>query len=374
MVRDVYAELGVARVVNAATTYTALGGTVLPPEVVEAMASASTSCVDMHALQAAAGRHLAALTDNEAAMVTSGCAAAIVLAVLACITGGDPARIARIPDDQTLARNVVLHRAQRIPYDRAIEMGGGRIVEVGNVLQTFAWELDAAIDDRTACVFYVAGAHLPQTVLSLEETVAIAHAKGVPVIVDAAAQLPPVSNLWHFTKTVGADLVLFSGGKGLRGPQASGLLLGRADLVEAAQHNAAPWQRWARPMKVGKEEIAGLVAAVERYLALDHEAEVRAWWDVVEYWARELVHPDVTVSVLATNEAGQPVPRVALRYASAGVAETVQAGLLEHRPAVAVVREGATIFLSPDCLSEGHVDIVRDQVRAAHIRVGIEKE
>ena len=223
MTRDVYGELGVRRVINAATTYTALGGTVLPPEVVEAMASASTSCVDMTELHLAVSRRLATLTNNEGALVTAGCAAAIVLAVLATITGGRPELILRLPADESLKRNVNIHRVHRIPYDRAIELAGGHLVEIGNMMQTFEWELEAAIDESTACVFWVAGDHLPATALTLSDTVRIAHARGVPVIVDAAAQLPPVSNLWRFTKDLGADVVLFSGGKGLRGPQASGV-------------------------------------------------------------------------------------------------------------------------------------------------------
>ena len=167
---------------------------------------------------------------------------------------------------------MVIHRAHRIPYDRAIELGGGHLVEIGNVIQTFPWELEAAIDEKTVAVFWVAGSHLPQTTLSLEETVEIAHAHGVPVIVDAAAQLPPLENLWRFTTECGADLVLFSGGKALQGPQASGLIVGSMALLDAVRANASPLQRFARAMKVGKEEICGLVAAVERYVALDHTA------------------------------------------------------------------------------------------------------
>ena len=274
---EAYDALGVRPVLNAATTLTALGGTTLPPEVVDAMSSASSSCVSMDELHLAAGRRLAELTRNESALVTSGCAAALVLGVLACVTDGRPERIAQLHHDNKLARDVVIHRAHRIPYDRAIELAGGRIVEIGNAIQTFAWELEAAITERTAAVFWVAGDHLPRATLSLSETVAIAHDRGVPVIVDAAAQLPPMSNLWAFTTQHGADLVAFSGGKGLMGPQASGLMVGRAELIEAARLNAAPFQRLARPMKVGKEEICGLVAAVERYVQLDHDAQWRKW-------------------------------------------------------------------------------------------------
>lgn len=363
---DVFGHLGIPRVINAATTFTALGGGALPPAVVAAMAQASRSCVSMEELHLAAGRRVAEVTKNEAGLVTSGCATAIVLGVLAAITDGRPERIAQLHHDTTLARTVVMHRAHRIPYDRAIELAGGRIVEIGNVLQTFSWELEAAIDDSTAAVFWVAGNHLPQTTLSLDETVAIAHARGVPVIVDAAAQLPPVSNLWNYTVGHGADLVTFSGGKALAGPQASGLLLGRADLVEAARLNAAPFQRLARPMKVGKEEICGLIAALELYVGRDHDADARSWNTTVNQWLDEFRdQPGISVRREETNEAGQPVPRLGLVFADQLRAERVVATLWDGRPRVAVYRVHETIFLSPDTLLPGESDVVVERVRDA---------
>jgi len=368
-VRNIYAELGVRRVINAATTLTALGGTVLPDEVVEAMASASTSCVSMDELHLAASRHLARLTRNEDAYVTSGCAAGIALSVLAAITAGQPEVIARLPYDETLARNVVIHRVHRIPYDRAIELGGGHLVEVGNMIQTFEWELDAALDENTAAVFWVAGSHLPQTTLSLKETVAIAHARGVPVIVDAAAQLPPLENLTYFTVECGADVALFSGGKALRGPQASGLMVGSTKLLDAVRANAAPRQRLARAMKVGKEEIAGLVAAIERYVALDHEAMASTWNETVEMWAKGLDDLDgVTVRRVEDNEAGQPVARLEITldpgFSMISAAEVVER-LWDDTPRVAVLAGlENSIYVTPDTLVGDDEMMVLDRLRA----------
>jgi L-seryl-tRNA(Ser) seleniumtransferase len=356
-----YGDLGLRRVVNAATTFTAVGGSLMPRDVLAAMADAGSSFVDMHELHAAAGHRLAGLTGNEAAHVTAGCGAAIVLSVLACATGGDPAAIARMPGTPT---EVIVHAAHRIPYDPAITLTGANIVQVGNVLQTFEWELDAAITDRTAAVFYVAGSHLPAGALDLATTVRIAHARGIPVIVDAAAQLPPHSNLWHFTREVGADLALFSGGKGLRGPQASGLIVGRRDLVEAARANAAPHQRLARPMKVGKEEIAGLVRAVELYLAQDHDAVRRGWETVIAGWIAAL---DGVAGLRARreelNEAGQPVPRVLVTVAGARSGDEVRALLWEGDPRVHVLRASAEAFyVTPDTLAPGEADLVTDRI------------
>jgi hypothetical protein len=196
-----YERLGVGRVINAGTTFTALGGTLMPPEVLDAMRDAAGSFVDMHELHLAAGRRLAELTHNDAAYVTSGCAAALVLGVLAARTCGDLRLIDRMPDAPGVPDEVVMHTAH-----------------------------EAAIIDRTAAL-YVAGRHLARGALPLDEVVRIAHERQVPVIVDAAAQLPPVENLWRFTLDAHADLAVFSGGKALHGPQASGLMVGRADLV-----------------------------------------------------------------------------------------------------------------------------------------------
>ncbi|GLU47322.1 aminotransferase class V-fold PLP-dependent enzyme [Nocardiopsis ansamitocini] len=364
--------LGLRRVINASTTFTALGGSLMPPEVLDAMREAAGAFVDMHELHLATGRRIAALTGNEAAYVTSGCAAAMVLGVMACRTGSDPRLIGLLPDAPGLPDEVVMHTAHRIPYDSAVTLAGARVRAIGNVIQTFDWELEAAITERTAAVLYVAGPHLARGALPLADVVRIAHGRGVPVIVDAAAQLPPVSNLWHFSTEVGADLVTFSGGKALHGPQASGLMVGRADLVEAARQNGAPFQRLARPMKAGKEEIAGLLAAVERYLGLDHAAMARGWDAVLEHWRTTLADlPGVTVEREPLNEAGQPVPRLRVginpESARTGAAALVR-DLLAHEPGIAVLpheESGSVLgfWLGADLLQEGEAAVVADALR-----------
>ena len=365
-----YDGIGLSPVINASTTFTALGGSLMPAEVLAAMHSAAGGFIDMHELHERAGAELARLTRNEAAYVTSGCAAAIVLAVLACRTGDHLNRIAGLPDDATLPNEVVMHAAHRIPYDPAVRFAGASIRQVGNVLQTFDWELDAALGERTAAVLYVAGPHLPPGALPLSDVVRIAHDHGVPVLVDAAAQLPPLENLWRFTAEDGADLVLFSGGKALRGPQASGLMVGRADLVAAARANGAPHQRLARALKVGKEEIAGLVTAVRRYVHLDHEAEAAGWYTVVDRWAARLDSgPGVRATVEHANEAGQPVPRVRVDVDSTVVgrtAETVVALLAQGQPSIHVLPGGRdTFWMGADQLAPGEDTIVEDRVRGA---------
>lgn len=363
-----YDALGIRPLINADARLTRLGGSRMPPEVLEAMRLAAASYVDMHALQVAVGERLAHLTRNDAAYVTSGAAAGLVVSTLACMIGDELGELVRVIEGQAPARNeIVIHRSQRIPYDPAVRLAGGRVVEIGNALQTFPWELEAALNARTALVLYVAGDHLRRGALPLETTLAIAHAAGVPIVVDAAAQLPPVENLWHFTRDLGADLVVFSGGKDLRGPQASGLVLGRADLIASCALHGAPHQRLGRPMKVGKEETMGLLAAVERYVGLDHAARIRQFEETVSYWIDRLACvPGVTATREFPNEAGQPLPRLRIaldrRPGSPGATGLV-ARLLAGDPAIAVGQDGdAAVLLTPDTLDGDAPEIVIDHV------------
>jgi L-seryl-tRNA(Ser) seleniumtransferase len=367
---SVYEELGVRTVINAATTLTVVGGSRMPAEVLDAMREAAGAYVDLLELQAAAGARLAALTRNEAAYVTASCSAALTLGTLAAITGGDPTAIARMPGGDGLRTEVIVHAAHRIPYDRAITLAGGTIVEVGSLEGTREADLEAALSDRTAMVLWIAGSHLPRGALDLPTTVRIAHAHGVPVLVDAAAQLPPPANLWAFTRDQGADAVAFSGGKALRGPQASGLLLGRAGFIAAARANGAPYERLARPMKVGKEEIAGLLRAVELFVARDHEAEARSWAAVVEAWARDLGAVDgLGVRPMPTNEAGQPVPRLRVEvdpFRAGITAEDLRRRLWDGDPRVLVLPDGRDAFyLTPDTITASEASVVVERVRSA---------
>lgn len=366
----IYDELGIKRVINADARLTRLGGSLMPPEVLAAMAEAAQQYVDLPALQRAVGRKLAELTRNEAAYVTTGAAAGLVLATLACGIGQDLPALARVIEGAPMPRDeVIIHRAHRIPYDPAIRLAGGRLVEIGNVSQTFPWELEAAITPRTAMVLYIAGVHLSRGALPLEETIAIAHARGVPVVVDAAAQLPPVENLWRFTRDLGADLAIFSGGKDLRGPQASGLVVGRADLIEAFFLHGAPNQRLGRPMKVGREEMVGLLKAVERYLSLDHAARLAGFEETVQRWIRALSGiPGVRPSRGFPNEAGQPVPRCLIEIDPAVTGMTaagVRQRLWEGDPAIAVpLIDERTISITPDVLDGDDDQIILDRLRA----------
>jgi D-glucosaminate-6-phosphate ammonia-lyase len=362
-----YQRLDIQRVINADARLTRLGGSLMPSPVLEAMAEAAKSYVDMFELQRRVGAQLAELTQNEAAYVCTGASAGLFLTTLACMTGTDLRAISRLPRLDGLKTEVVIHRGHRIPYDPAVLLAGVTLVEIGNVLQTFPWELEAALGEGTAAVLYVAGEHLSGPVLSLEETIRIAHAHGVPVVVDAAAQLPPPENLWRFTRDFGADLAIFSGGKDLCGPQTSGLVVGRTELIEACFENGAPYQRLGRPMKVGKEEMVGLLAAVEWYLQQDHPARLASFEQTVRSWVQAFDGlPGVTARRDWPNEAGQPVPRALIRLdpEQAGVsAGEILQRLWDGEPPIAAAPAGNDgIFLTPDTLDSGEEGIVADRL------------
>ena len=366
---SVYQRLGMRRVINADATLTRLGGSLMPTHVLDAMREAAGSFVDMYELQQVVGKRLADLTGNEAAYVSTGAAAGLVLATLAAMTGGDLPTIARLIETGEAPKDeVIIHRGHRIPYDPAIRLAGARIVEVGNRLQTFPWELEAAITPRTAMIFYAAGVHFATGALPLAETVEVAHAHNIPVVVDAAAQLPPTENLWRFTRELGADLAVFSGGKDFHGPQASGLLVGTEAMIAAIAVNGSPHQRLARPMKVGKEEMIGLLAAVERYVAEDWQDRARRYEETVERWIEHFRGlPGVSASRDFPNEAGQPTPRCRVTF----VGETGLSGaeavrlLWEGDPRIAVSVAGPdAISMTPELLEEGDESILLDRITA----------
>ncbi len=276
----IYRRLGVRRVIHGSGTTTRYGGSMLRPEVLETMREASQVLVNIDELNAAAGTAIARMIGAEAAFVSAGASSGLILQAAACIAGDDPAKITRLPDTHGMKNEIVIQRAHRFAYDQAYRVAGGVLVEIGLARRTQPFELDDAITERTAAVAYLISPFTrPPGILTLEQTIDIAHRRGVPVIVDAASMLPPRENLMKFFK-LGADLVSFSGGKGIRGPQSTGILAGRRDLIRAVTLNASPNQALARGAKTSKEEIAGLVVALELFLAEDEAAEMKRYRDV----------------------------------------------------------------------------------------------
>ena len=295
---NIYERLGVRTRINAKGTYTYLTGSLLPPEVAQAMEEAAQHYVVLEELQRAAGERIAKLLGVEAACVTSGAAGAMTLGVAACITGSDSEKIKRLPDTTGMKNEVVIQRKHRYAFDHAIRNVGVRLVEVET-----EEDLERAINARTAMLHFLNEAQ-NQGQIGLQKWVEAGKRHNIPTFNDAAADVPPVSHLSDYNK-MGFDLVCFSGGKGLRGPQCSGLLLGRKDLIDAALLNNNPSEDTiGRPLKVGKEEIVGMYVALERYLKIDHEAE---WKD----WESRLDTIGNAVSAVAGVHTGRFVPEVA---------------------------------------------------------------
>jgi L-seryl-tRNA(Ser) seleniumtransferase len=263
-----YASLGVKPVINGVGVVTVLGGSIMPPEVIRAMEEASRYFIPLPELEKRVGARIAELLQAPAAMVTCGAASAIAAGTAACLSQGDPAKLRQLPNREGIRFEVIQQKSHRSGYEHQMELCGAKIVTVET-----RQELYAAINERTGMMFFLNKGE-PDGQIKSAEFVQIGKQRGVPTLNDAASDATPKENLWKYTK-LGFDLVIFSGGKALRGPQSSGLLLGRKDLIEASLPAMSPFGGIGRGMKVGKEELCGLLAAVERYLKVDHDAEYR---------------------------------------------------------------------------------------------------
>jgi L-seryl-tRNA(Ser) seleniumtransferase len=322
---DYYQKLGVNTFINAAGTYTTLSASTMPDEVQAAVALASLHPVDLIELHHAAGDYLAKALRCGGALVTSGASAGLTLGTAACITLGSKSAIGKIPTDLSGLKNeVIVQRAHRYDYDHAIRNCGAQFVEVVTME-----EYEKAFTERTVMTqFFNAG---EGNQISREDWIRVAHQHGVPCFNDAAADVPPISNLWNYTQ-MGFDLVTFSGGKGLRGPQCTGLLLGRKDLIDAAKLNNSPNSNAVgRGMKVAKEEIVGLVAAVDWFLGQDDAAMQAEYQKRAQLIAEKLkTIPTVQTNIFVPAVANH-VPHLLISYDPARIKVTGPEVMLKMR-------------------------------------------
>ncbi len=325
--RDYFRELGVRPFINAAGTYTAMTASLMPPEVMEAINYASKHYVMLDELHDKVGERIATLVHSEAAMVTSGAASALTLGTAAVLTGTDRQKIVDLPNLATMKSEVITQKSHRFGYEHAVRNCGVKLVEVET-----REDLERAVNGQTAMMLFYNNNNSEGRIRD-EEFVQLGKKHGIPTLNDAAADVPPVENLWKYTK-MGFDLVAFSGGKGLRGPQSAGLLLGRKDLIAAARLNAPPnGNTIGRGLKVNKEEMLGILAALERYLANDHVAERR------EFEARaEAIRSGV--AALPGVKAEIFVPEVANHVAHVRVSWDAAARGLTAADAVNALRAG----------------------------------
>lgn len=353
--------LGVRPLINCKGTYTVIGGSLMLPEVKQAMLEASLRFVVLDELMDAVGRRLSELTQAEWGIVTSGCAAALALGTMACITRGDATLAASLPDAGAGYEVIIPHHS-RMEYEPLVRMPGARIVAVST-----PEELRAALNPRTALVLVMSSPLAAGGPLSIGEICRIAGEKEIPVLVDAAAETLTVPNV-HLAR--GASLVAYSGGKILRGPQSAGLLLGRKDLVQAAWQNSSPHDGLGRGFKCGKEEIVGMLAAVEMWFRRDHDAEWRQWQTWLDQIAAEVRRiAGVSTEILLPEDLSNHSPRLKISWDPAllgvsgdGLAEALFAG----EPRIALNGSSRdSIVIMPYMMSEGEAEVVAAAITRA---------
>lgn len=370
----VYSTLGVAPVINAAGALSRLGGSLLSEGVLKAMNDAAQQFIDLPHFHDRVGEELAQLTNNEAACVSSGAAAGVLIAVAACIAGDDIKRAEKLPDASAVLKSDVvvwqehvegfLAGADQILYNgylSAVAMAGGK-------LRTIAAPEELSSD--TACMLWFPNIYpkIKDEERQFDGFMTRANSLGVPVIVDAADQYPPVTNLWHYTRDKGAALAIFSGGKGLCGPGSSGLVVGRKELIRACRANSGPEHSVGRPAKVGKEELAGLLQAVREAVSSNPADDLRRWVEIVERWIiqfRQLEPLGVHVQMSSTSHSGQPIPRAVLAFAHDQVQlrDRVIERLWEGSPSIALLPDAnVSLALNPQMVRIHEIDHVALEV------------
>lgn len=316
-----YEELGVPTVINCEGTMTVLGGSLPHPELEAVMTMAGRHFVNIPELEVAAGKRIAEmlkLPDSYTALVTSGAAAAMQSGLAGILTGGNEAFIRQLPDLNGMKSEVIIQKSHRNPFDHQLRSTGVKLVEIETPDQ-----LRAAVNERTAMMHFSNFANAAGQI-KVDEWVKLGKQYNVPCMNDAAADTPPVSHLWDYTN-MGYDLVTFSGGKAIRGPQCAGLLIGRKDMVANALLNNSPHEdTLGRSQKVGKEEILGMVKALELFLAEDHEALAKEWQARLEGISREIMKvPGVSTSFFVPDIANH-VPHMSITWDAARISLTPQ--------------------------------------------------
>lgn len=361
--KSIYSPLGVRPLINARGTVTIIGATRVLPEVQVAMDKATREYVQLDELMDGVAQRLATLTGAAWGIVTSGASGAITAATAGCVSGGDPDRLWQIPDLTGMKDEVIIPAYSQTAYEAAARAVGVKMIVVNNIE-----ELEAAFGPRTAMVMVLAGSRSEKGPLSLTEIATLARPQGVPVLVDAAAEGLPVPNP-HLEQ--GADLVAYSGGKYLRGPQCSGLLIGRKDLVRASWIAVAPHHGFGRGFKVGREEIMGALTAVEMWMKRDHAAVMREWNQRLEYISGRLAEiPGVSTEIRQPRGRSNPSPSLKVQWDIIKIPLTgqdVEQLLWEGNPRIAVSGAGSFLPFPPNVNPD--IRINSSQLEAGEERV-----
>ncbi|MBK9389134.1 MAG: aminotransferase class V-fold PLP-dependent enzyme [Bacteroidetes bacterium] len=363
--RDFFKELGVIPRINAGATMTYLSGSLMMPEVLEAINSTSHDFANMYELQDKAGAKIAEMLQCEAAMVTSGAAGALVLGTAACITGKDPELIRSLPNPPGPQREVIIQKTHRYVFDQSVRNTGVRLVEVED-----AGHMERSINESTVMALFFNGAESwggPPDKIKHEEFVEICKRHKIPSFIDAAADVPPVENLFKYQK-IGFDLVTFSGGKMIMGPQSAGLLFGRKDLIEAAKLNNSPHEcPIGRPQKVNKEEIFGMYAALKIYLEKDHKKEWQGWLDRISSIVSKIEKiPTIKTETVIPKGPANVFPSLRVSWDQSKVkisGQDISKALEEGTPSIIAGGRGNSLNIGVVLLRPDQVDVVAGRVR-----------
>lgn len=351
---SIYELLDIKTIINAGGTLTKLGGSIMAPEVLDTMKEASKFFIDMNELHCKAGKKIAQMLKTEAACITSGAAAGIAISAAACMTGTNISHILQLPETRGMKNEALVIKCHRTLYDQALLLTGVKMIEIGTTSFSCLEMIESAITDNTAFFFYASEAESMRGSLSIREISSILKKNNIPLIVDAAAEIPPKSNILKYLNE-GADLVLFSGGKEIRGPQSSGVILGDKKLIQACNANCCPNHSIGRPMKIDKETIVGFTKAIELFVARDYDLEIKKWNLMVDTIISSLEgSKKISIKKGYPSEPGiQPVsiPRAYIKWNDKTATE-VQQQLLDGTPSIYTGIESDFVAINPQCLKD----------------------
>ena len=358
--RDYFKELGIRTFINAAGTYTSMTGSLMPKEVIDAINYGSLEYVNLDELQDKVGERIAELLECEYATVSSGCFGAMSIAMAGVMSGKDPKKIKQLPDTTGLRNEVILQESHTIGYAQALTNVGAKLVKVKT-----AEELENAINEKTAMLWFL-NANTDRGNIKWEEFVSLGKKHNIPTFIDCAADVPPVDNLFKFTR-IGFDMVAFSGGKGLRGPQSAGLLLGKKEYIEAARLHTPPrGETIGRGMKVNKEEVLGMLAALELYLSKDHQAEWKMWEDQIDLISESAKSISGVETTIHVPPHANHVPSLKIRWDQSKVnisPDNVRKILREGSPSIETVGNKNEIGITTWMMVPGQEKIVAKKIK-----------
>ncbi len=358
--RDILKELGIRTFVNAAGTYTAMTASLMHDEVVETIKQGAKKFAMLDEVQDKVGEKIAELCHAEAATVTAGCWSALVLGTAGVLTGMDMKKVAQLPDVTGMKAEVIVQKGHNIGYVHALTNTGAIIVEIETVQ-----ELEKSINEKTAMMWFL-NTYAPMGKIQHEEWVAIAKKHKIPTMIDMAADVPPVSNLWKYND-LGFDLVCISGGKAMCGPQSAGILMGKKELIAAARLSAPPrGGNIGRGMKVNKEEILGMYVALEKYINQDHDAEWKMWESKIDTIATSVNSIEGVITEVSVPPIANHTPLLFINWDESKVKTSNKDLMLKLRngsPSIEVMANGTGINITVFMLQEGEEKIVAKRVR-----------